>query len=553
MLDVFHGEFTFIKFISTLAFFTTVGLFFCGIPICRQIWKRKDTDEISGAPFLMGVLGGTCWIVYAYLKGDNTVMYVTGTQILLYSTYTIFYWFMSKKKLGISIKILLLVGICSALVALAHIFGQKVFHPLGIICTTLNTMDFAAPLSGLRVVIRRRATSTLPLPLCIANFMVSTEWFIYGLLVWDFYLITPNGIGSLLAFAQLILFVVLPRKPKQRPPFIRLFYKIRRCCSTEKDIISTDVEAIAVVSSEKDPEDKMSLGIDRISHHRWSSRILTNVVGEVENAIQKVQIGEQFAYSHKLDKSADSSDSGCAESAKTLSPEEHRKIEEHIPSTNAEEEEIDTFNENENAFAESAKSMRLSAKHLQKLAATFGGSGAENLDLGESGELDSVYGHSVRRQCASAMSETANTDRLSNSGLFRLSRRLSAKIQRTIHQQEQPKKRAGYIGGFGYSLQQHHYRALHPKTDQEQTDGEHDDVPIIVETDEDVASNKHQRYLKRAKSEPSLAAKQHHNKHFKKIKEENKAEENQQIEQEVLKEGEKQETNSVKDDKCLLG
>jgi len=48
-----------------------------------------------------------------------------------------------------------------------------------------------------------------------------------------------------LAFAQLILFVVLPRKPKQRPPFIRLFYKIRRCCSTEKDIISTDVEAIA--------------------------------------------------------------------------------------------------------------------------------------------------------------------------------------------------------------------------------------------------------------------------------------------------------------------
>jgi len=48
----------------------------------------------------MGVLGGTCWIVYAYLKGDNTVMYVTGTQILLYSTYTIFYWFMSKKKVN---------------------------------------------------------------------------------------------------------------------------------------------------------------------------------------------------------------------------------------------------------------------------------------------------------------------------------------------------------------------------------------------------------------------------------------------------------------------
>jgi len=69
------------------------------------------------------------------------------------------------------------------------LFSHKVFHPLGIICMTLNTADFAAPLAGLRVVIRRRATSTLPLPLCIANFMVSSEWFLYGLLVKDFYLI----------------------------------------------------------------------------------------------------------------------------------------------------------------------------------------------------------------------------------------------------------------------------------------------------------------------------------------------------------------------------
>jgi uncharacterized protein with PQ loop repeat len=69
-------------------------------PICRQIWKRKDTSEISGAPFLMGVLGGTCWCVYGYLKKDQTVLYVTGAQIVLYSIYTVFYWFMTKNKVG---------------------------------------------------------------------------------------------------------------------------------------------------------------------------------------------------------------------------------------------------------------------------------------------------------------------------------------------------------------------------------------------------------------------------------------------------------------------
>uniref|UniRef100_A0A914DCD2 Sugar transporter SWEET1 n=1 Tax=Acrobeloides nanus TaxID=290746 RepID=A0A914DCD2_9BILA len=84
---------------------------------------------------------------------------------------------------------------------------------------TLNAADFGAPLGGINTVIRRRATSTLPLPLCIANFLVSGEWFLYGILVWDFYLIAPNGVGFLLATGQLLLFVVLPRKPGKKAPY----------------------------------------------------------------------------------------------------------------------------------------------------------------------------------------------------------------------------------------------------------------------------------------------------------------------------------------------
>lgn len=158
-------------------------------PICRQIWKRKDTAEISGAPFLMGVLGGFCWMTYGYLKNDQTVKYVTSAQVVLYAIYTVYYFFMTKKKLWISVQILALVLTCGVLFGSVYWFGMAVLHPLGMVCLTLNIGDFAAPLAGLRVVIRRGATSTLPLPLCIANFMVSTEWFIYGLLKQDFYLI----------------------------------------------------------------------------------------------------------------------------------------------------------------------------------------------------------------------------------------------------------------------------------------------------------------------------------------------------------------------------
>ena len=48
------------------------------------------------------IFSGTCWMVYGYLKKDKTVEYVTFTQIVLYSVYTVFYWIMTKKKVIIN-------------------------------------------------------------------------------------------------------------------------------------------------------------------------------------------------------------------------------------------------------------------------------------------------------------------------------------------------------------------------------------------------------------------------------------------------------------------
>ncbi|ETN69940.1 mtN3/saliva family protein [Necator americanus] len=149
MFEVFTQGFSFLNLLSLAAFFTTVGLFFCGIPICRQIWKRKDTKEISGAPFLMGVLGGCCWMTYGYLKKDQTVLVVTACQVILYSSYTVFYWIMSRNKLWITLKVAAVLTLCTTLILSVKFFGMKVFHPLGIICMTLNIADFAAPLAGL--------------------------------------------------------------------------------------------------------------------------------------------------------------------------------------------------------------------------------------------------------------------------------------------------------------------------------------------------------------------------------------------------------------------
>uniref|UniRef100_A0A183BZ90 Sugar transporter SWEET1 n=1 Tax=Globodera pallida TaxID=36090 RepID=A0A183BZ90_GLOPA len=518
MLD-FHGEFTFLNMLSILAFVTTVGLFFCGIPICRQIWKRRDTAEISGAPFLMGVLGGTCWCVYGYLKKDHTVMYVTGAQIVLYSIYTVFYWFMTKKKLMISIKVATLVVICASLVALVHFFDHKVFHPLGIICMTLNTMDFAAPLAGLKVVIRRRATSTLPLPLCIANFLVSSEWFVYGLLVWDFYLITPNGIGSFLAFCQLILFAVLPRKPLQRAPILRLIDFVRNsccCCCIDKTL---DLESAAVVTAEKKSSTIDTIGIHRMSSrmsnkHRWSSRMITNVVGEVENVIQKVH-GDQFGYKlNKEDEEGNSTDSG------TLTPVDEKPtttvavtaasgggtVQLQGVQSGTPEPEVQL-----NMFEQSARSIgaRLITELTQRgrgFALSHGSSvkmeDEEQLDIDDVDEDD---------EQSEEDGEHAEYDGTAQDGiiaadlafpltirdpeqLLRLSRQCQSDRLKLHKKQKMAKK--GGSGMFGGSLQTGHFRAMRRHA-QQSTNA--DGLPTI-----DELSTQLQQQIKRAASAPNI-------------------------------------------------
>ncbi|VDO77508.1 unnamed protein product [Haemonchus placei] len=83
---------------------------------------------------------------------------------------------------------------------------------LGIACMTFNILNFGAPLAGLGVVLRKRCCDSLPLPMCVTNLLVSSQWFLYGNIVQDKYIMAPNGIGMALAVFQLSLFLIFPRK-----------------------------------------------------------------------------------------------------------------------------------------------------------------------------------------------------------------------------------------------------------------------------------------------------------------------------------------------------
>ncbi|CAI5449833.1 unnamed protein product [Caenorhabditis angaria] len=224
-----------LQILSISAITTTIALFFCGIPICFTIRKQGGIGDISGIPFLMGLLGGSFWLRYGFLKMDWTMIIVNLVGVSFFTIYCLFFLFFSWPKKSFCAQLGLVVSLILSMVV--WIAWKPNLDMLGIVCMTFNIMNFGAPLAGLGVVLKNRNVSSLPFPMCCANFLVSSQWFFYGNLVSDLYVIVPNGIGVLLAIFQLLLFVILPMKEADKSPLEKMaaWFTARDRVGVEKD------------------------------------------------------------------------------------------------------------------------------------------------------------------------------------------------------------------------------------------------------------------------------------------------------------------------------
>ena len=210
-------EMEFLDFLSFTAITTTLGLFLCGIPICRSIARKGTTEGISAAPFLLGTIGCVFWLRYGFLRVDNSVVTINGIGFFLQVAYLLFYYSYSRSRATLHRRILVLLAMTAAMLLYVRRLEEEgraasaVDH-LGLMCLTLNILNLGAPLAGLQDVVRTRSTENLPFPMCLANLLVSAQWFLYGILVADPYIKIPNCVGILLAVIQLSLFVIYPSR-----------------------------------------------------------------------------------------------------------------------------------------------------------------------------------------------------------------------------------------------------------------------------------------------------------------------------------------------------
>ncbi|CAF0952938.1 unnamed protein product [Didymodactylos carnosus] len=120
--------------------------------ICNRIYRMHSTGDISGFPFIATLVNCTLWLLYGYSSSNSAILLVNSIGAFLQTLYILFY-----------------------------------------VRYTQDRKD----------VVQKQSTDSLSFPLCFANFVVATEWFLYGLLINDKFVQVPNFLGAILGLIQM--------------------------------------------------------------------------------------------------------------------------------------------------------------------------------------------------------------------------------------------------------------------------------------------------------------------------------------------------------------
>ncbi|KAL7111146.1 hypothetical protein ACP275_05G069500 [Erythranthe tilingii] len=198
-------------------------LFLSPVPTFYRIWKKKSVEQYSPVPYLATFINCGLWVLYGLpLVHPHSTLVVTinGTGFVIEIVYLSLFLIFSDKKKRLRL-VVIVVAECVFMAVLA-LLVLTVAHTtklrsviVGSICMVGNIMMYAAPLSVMKMVITTKSVEYMPFFLSLFSFLNGISWTAYALIRFDIFIVAPNGMGSLLGLAQLLLYATFYRSTKR--------------------------------------------------------------------------------------------------------------------------------------------------------------------------------------------------------------------------------------------------------------------------------------------------------------------------------------------------
>jgi len=216
--------------VSYVATGCTILLFCSPAPTIRKIVEMGSVGKFDSKTYLTSFLQCSLWFAYSLVTPNRFACLLTNTfGVSLSLLWYLVYLRYSDHKLSLLLQLLaamvLVVVICCLDTLWFNKLPLKPFDSgeyletegLGMACVVCNILMYASPLSVARDVVRTRSVESMPLPISLMTFLVSSLWGTFGVLIADSWITMPNICGVLLGASQLALYGLIWSRPKKDP------------------------------------------------------------------------------------------------------------------------------------------------------------------------------------------------------------------------------------------------------------------------------------------------------------------------------------------------
>ncbi|TYZ60510.1 hypothetical protein PybrP1_009288 [[Pythium] brassicae (nom. inval.)] len=185
------------------------------MPDIRAVQRAGSTGNLQLLPLLAMAANCACWGLYGVLRRDFFPLMATNAVGLGFALfYVAVYYRHSPSPRAVMLKCAATVTALALLTlyALASPEPQSVVQDhVGYASMAVCAVMFASPLAKVREVLATRNASLMPFALVAAGFVNSLLWLLYGLILDDSFVITPNLVNLFLGALQLALFAALAK------------------------------------------------------------------------------------------------------------------------------------------------------------------------------------------------------------------------------------------------------------------------------------------------------------------------------------------------------
>lgn len=164
----------------------------------------KSTGGYTVAPYIASLMTCSVWLLYAFMTAKSDLIPLNVISFVVYTVYCGVFLFYSPSRFQV-VKLYMFAVAVLAIAVIIAVFTRS-HVAIGVIATVANCLMFAAPMAVIQLVVQTRSVRYMPFMLSLFSFLCGLVWFAWAIVVTDYFVMIPNGVGSILGLVQLVIY-----------------------------------------------------------------------------------------------------------------------------------------------------------------------------------------------------------------------------------------------------------------------------------------------------------------------------------------------------------